>query len=295
MLQCTSEMLQLLGLAVVQNDRWGQETRCVLPPPHFASPSQLSTAAPQSALARHDHSVHHATTTLAPSGEDRHWLAGWNIVSRGRPKAPPQEDLYVAKNVFKYFKCFRGILQVFYIDVAKVDMDVAQRYVASVYSNVSSVLDVCCKCFVWMLHMFQWIYTYVTSVYSKCFICFRRMLQTYVINVSPVSEVCCRSASCCNISRRRKRTHVDAFPSGAREAKWVWVVPTCMHAKRQTRARSSMRGRRNIGQAQQHARRAQQARPSGRLSSGHADTCKDRYSLRTAISVSLIFREVKYL
>jgi hypothetical protein len=32
------------------------------------------------------------------------------------------------------------------MDVVKVDRDVAQRYVASVYSNVSSVSDVCCKC-----------------------------------------------------------------------------------------------------------------------------------------------------
>jgi hypothetical protein len=102
----TSEMLQLLGLAVVQNDRWGQGTRCILPPPHFASLSQLSTAAPQSALARHDHSVHHATTTLAPSGEDRRWLAGWDIVSRGRPKASPQEDLYVANARVQVFQMF---------------------------------------------------------------------------------------------------------------------------------------------------------------------------------------------
>jgi hypothetical protein len=36
----------------------------------------------------------------------------------------------------------------FYMDVAKVDRNVAKRYVASGYSNVSSVLDVCCKCFI---------------------------------------------------------------------------------------------------------------------------------------------------
>jgi hypothetical protein len=28
-----------------------------------------------------------------------------------------------------------------------------------------------------MLHMLQWLYTYVISVCFKCFICFRRMLQ----------------------------------------------------------------------------------------------------------------------
>jgi hypothetical protein len=44
-------------------------------------------------------------------------------------------------------------LQVFYLDVAS------------------------CKCFIWMLHMFH---THVSSVYSKCFICFRRMLHPSV-------------------------------------------------------------------------------------------------------------------
>jgi hypothetical protein len=64
------------------------------------------------------------------------------------------------------FKCFRLMLQMFYLDVAKLDLDVAyvavnihscfkrmfqvfhlfQMYVAS----VSSVSDVCCKCFIWI-------------------------------------------------------------------------------------------------------------------------------------------------
>jgi hypothetical protein len=61
------------------------------------------------------------------------------------------------------FKCFISMLQVFYLYVAKVDLDVAcicndfqvfsgvlqvfQMYVAS----VSIVSDVSCKCFIWML------------------------------------------------------------------------------------------------------------------------------------------------
>jgi hypothetical protein len=59
--------------------------------------------------------------------------------------------------MFQVFHMFRGMLQVLYIDVAKVDRDAAhvcngytrmfQVYVA----NVSSVRDECCKCFVWML------------------------------------------------------------------------------------------------------------------------------------------------
>jgi len=51
-------------------------------------------------------------------------------------------------------------------------------YMLQVYIlNVSSISDVCCKYFIWMFHMFRWLYTYVASLYSKCFICFRHMLQ----------------------------------------------------------------------------------------------------------------------
>jgi hypothetical protein len=94
-----------------------------------------------------------------------------------------------------YFKCFRGMLQVLYIDIAKVDRDVAyivmaihvcfkcmfqmfhlfQTYVASVlsgcciYMHVTSICFKCskcfhthvCKCFIWMLHMFAMVF--------KCF------------------------------------------------------------------------------------------------------------------------------
>jgi hypothetical protein len=53
------------------------------------------------------------------------------------------------------FRCFRLMLQVFHLDVAKVDLDVA--YVAMAthmfqanISSVSSVLDVYCKYFILM-------------------------------------------------------------------------------------------------------------------------------------------------
>jgi hypothetical protein len=71
-----------------------------------------------------------------------------------------------------------------------------------------------------MLHMFQWLYTYVARVCSKCFICFRCILQQvlYVVSVF--------------ISRRGKRAQVEAVPMGAPEAKWARVVPTCMHSSR---------------------------------------------------------------
>ena len=61
-----------------------------------------------------------------------------------------------------YFRYFRGVLQAFHIDVAKVDRDVA--YVAmAIY-----------VCF---------------SVGSKCFICSRRMLQVFHLDVAKVDLV----------------------------------------------------------------------------------------------------------
>jgi hypothetical protein len=151
-------------------------------------------------------------------------------------------------------------------------------------SNVLAVSNICCKCFILMLYMLQWPYTYVASICFKCFICFRRMLQVFYldvpyvlmvihimvsiyskcficldvcykciyldvavtiyicckhmfINVSPVSDVCCISASCYNNSRRRKlmlaetvETCIAVPMCVAREA--AWVVPTCMRINR---------------------------------------------------------------
>jgi hypothetical protein len=118
--------------------------------------------------------------------------------------------LYVASVCFKCFKYFRVMLQVFYIDVVKVDRDVTrngvfkcifqmfhlfQTYVASVSSeccicmHVASVcskcfkcvLSECCKCFAMAKNMFSW--------------CFRRMLemfQLFRMCVTNVSSRCCK-------------------------------------------------------------------------------------------------------
>jgi len=84
-------------------------------------------------------------------------------------------------------------------------------------------------------HVAMAIYIYVARVYLKCFICFRRMLQVfyldvayvavaihmlqaYVANIAPISDVYCRSASSDNISRCGKRAHAE-------------VIPTCMTRK----------------------------------------------------------------
>jgi hypothetical protein len=64
--------------------------------------------------------------------------------------------------VLSILDVIRGILQLFHMDVAKVDRDVA--FVAN--------------CFRGMLQLFQ---RHVASVCLKCFICFRRMLQALFI------------------------------------------------------------------------------------------------------------------
>jgi hypothetical protein len=52
--------------------------------------------------------------------------------------------MHVASICFKCLRCFIGMLQVFHMNVAKVDV---------------------------MLHMLQWLCTYVASFYCQCFIC----------------------------------------------------------------------------------------------------------------------------
>ena len=110
------------------------------------------------------------------------------------------------------------MLQVFHMDIAKVDRDVAyvasvseacckclfkmfylfQTYVASAfYLHVAHVSHLCCKSTFEMFQLFQ---SYVAisvfmlqfaSVLSGCCICFTQMLQLYVLNVSSASVECC--------------------------------------------------------------------------------------------------------
>jgi hypothetical protein len=67
------------------------------------------------------------------------------------------------------------MLQMSYVDVAKVDRDVAY---------VAMAIHVCSKC------VFK-----CFSISSGCCICcsgYTRMLQVSVPNISPVSDVCCK-------------------------------------------------------------------------------------------------------
>jgi hypothetical protein len=87
------------------------------------------------------------------------------------------------------------MLQLFHLDVVKLDLDVAFAIASHVYCKymfqifhlfqkyVASVLSGCCKsrsgCCIYCN-------SYVTSVCSKCFICFRHMLQVCHLGVAKV-------------------------------------------------------------------------------------------------------------
>jgi hypothetical protein len=121
---------------------------------------------------------------------------------------------HVVSSCFKCFICLRGMLQVFRMDVAKIDRDVAYvamvihicckrmflmfhlLYCKCVYLDVAYVLYICCKRFIWMLRMccncfssvFSCVFVSVSDACFKYFIC----LQTYVANVV---SVCFKSRS----------------------------------------------------------------------------------------------------
>jgi hypothetical protein len=86
----------------------------------------------------------------------------------------------VCSKCFIYITC---TLQVFHLDVAKVDLDVAYTCMLQAYvSSVSGVSYTCCKCFIRMLHMF--------AMTFKCFPGVLQVFQTYIANVS---SGCCKS------------------------------------------------------------------------------------------------------
>jgi hypothetical protein len=75
------------------------------------------------------------------------------------------------------FKCFRDMLQVFYINIAKVDQDAAKvdRNVA----HVTMTIHICFKCMLQMFHLYQ---TYVASVFMwmlHIYTCYKRMFKVF--------------------------------------------------------------------------------------------------------------------
>jgi hypothetical protein len=82
----------------------------------------------------------------------------------------------------KCFICFRCMLEVFYLNVAKVDLDVAYTCMLQAYVFKCFRCFIHCKCFIWVLHMFAM----PTHVFSWRF---RRMLQIFHLDVAKVDLV----------------------------------------------------------------------------------------------------------
>jgi hypothetical protein len=115
-------------------------------------------------------------------------------------RPPACQVLLKAHTASVYFKCFRGMLQVFQTDIAKADRDVA--YVAMVvylcykgllpmfhlcfgdicckcvYLDVAFVSHICCRHFICMLRMFAMIFK-----------CFQKLFLVFQKHVSSVSSV----------------------------------------------------------------------------------------------------------
>ena len=89
------------------------------------------------------------------------------------------------KCMFQIFHLFQTMLQVFCLDVAKVDLDVACICMLQAY--VLSVSYVCLQVFIWMFHMFTMIFKCFLGVFASVF---RRLFQVFHLS----SFVCC---NCC--------------------------------------------------------------------------------------------------
>jgi hypothetical protein len=82
----------------------------------------------------------------------------------------------------KYFICFRHMLQLFHLDITKVNLDVAYTCMLQVYVLFSGV-------FIYMLQVFYLDVAYVFAMATNvCFLVF----QTYVASISIVSDICCK-------------------------------------------------------------------------------------------------------
>ena len=88
-------------------------------------------------------------------------------IKRPWPLPPSLLQMYVSS----VSDVIRGMLQVFYMDVAKLDCDVA------------SVSEACCKCFKGILQAF------VQNISSVSDVCCKR----FYLDVAHLSHICCKS------------------------------------------------------------------------------------------------------
>jgi hypothetical protein len=135
----------------------------------------------------------HRSSTCTPIAGDR-----FQLPARCHPPSPPRPhswiplcsalsarlpgfvESHIASVYFKCFRCFKCMLQVFQIDIVKVDRDFAYEWL---YTYVAKV---CYQCFICVFrHMSQ-------VCLSGCYIYFTHMLQVCVLDVSVISDICCK-------------------------------------------------------------------------------------------------------
>jgi hypothetical protein len=104
-------------------------------------------------------------------------------------------EAHVASVCFKCFKRFRGMLQLFHMDVAKVDQGCCtyckcfRGILQLFHMDVAKVDQGCCtycKCFRGMLQVFQ-------RCCSKCFIVLDICCKHSDLGVAHVSHICCKN------------------------------------------------------------------------------------------------------
>jgi hypothetical protein len=110
--------------------------------------------------------------------------------------------VHVVSIYFNCFRSFRGTLQLFHIDITKIDWDVAFVVMAICFRRILQVflfgycicfipqvfLYGCCVCFEMTFQVFSRCFLNVSNAYFNCFICFQTL-------VASVSSRCFKSKS----------------------------------------------------------------------------------------------------
>jgi hypothetical protein len=77
------------------------------------------------------------------------------------------------------------MLQIFHLDVSKVDLDVV---------HVAMAIHACFKCFICFIHMLQMFHLDVAKIDLILHVCcgYTHMFQAHFYSVSHVSDICCK-------------------------------------------------------------------------------------------------------
>jgi hypothetical protein len=125
------------------NDAHLSPSRCFLPP--RVSPRATRSRPPRACS---------SPQVLVLVGSRATWSTPTTGINRPRPS-----PLLCCKCIFRVFQMFQTYVVIVYMDVAKADQETCtcckclRGMLQEFVENVSSVSDVCCKCFIWMLRM----------------------------------------------------------------------------------------------------------------------------------------------